>query len=82
MKKNSLLKFIFGIILLFSFNLNAELIFEENFQKDMHGIWSDDCDSEYQVFIMHWLVKNPGIDLTLKISVLEIQLSFLLYSLI
>ena len=52
MKKNSLLKFIFGIILLFSFNLNAELIFEENFPKDMHGIWSDDCDSEYQVFII------------------------------
>ena len=52
MKKNSLLKFIFGIILLFSFNLNAELIFEDNFPKDMHGIWSDDCDSEYQVFII------------------------------
>ena len=50
--KNSILKFIFGIILLFTFNLNAELIFEDNFPKDMHGIWSDDCDSEYQVFII------------------------------
>ena len=50
--KNNLVKFIFSIFLLFSFHLNAELIFEDNFPKDMQGIWSDDCDAEYQVFII------------------------------
>ena len=50
--KNSLVKLIFGIILLLPFNLNAELIFEDNFPKNMQGIWSDDCDAEYQVFII------------------------------
>ncbi len=50
--KNNLVKFIFSIFLLFPFHLNAELIFEDNFPKDMQGIWSDDCDAEYQVFII------------------------------
>ena len=36
--KNSLVKLIFGIVLFFPFNLNAELIFEDNFPKDMQGI--------------------------------------------
>ena len=50
--KNSLIKLTFGILLLLPFHLNAELIFEDNFPKDMQGIWSDDCDAEYQVFII------------------------------
>ena len=50
--KNNLVKLIFSIFLLFPFHLNAELIFEDNFPKDMQGIWSDDCDAEYQVFII------------------------------
>ena len=50
--KNSLVKLIFGIVLFLSLNINAELIFEDNFPKDMQGIWSDDCDAEYQVFII------------------------------
>ena len=50
--KNNLVKFIFSIFLLLPFHLNAELIFEDNFPKDMQGIWSDDCDAEYQVFII------------------------------
>ena len=45
--KNNLVKFIFVIILLFPFTLNAELIFEDNFPKNMQGIWSDDCNAEY-----------------------------------
>ena len=50
--KNNLVKLIFSIFLLLPFHLNAELIFEDNFPKDMQGIWSDDCDAEYQVFII------------------------------
>ena len=50
--KNSLVKLIFSIVLLLSFHLNAELIFEDNFPKDKQGIWSNDCDAEYQVFII------------------------------
>ena len=50
--KNNLVKLIFSIFLLLPFHLNAELIFEDNFPKDMQGIWSDDCDTEYQVFII------------------------------
>ena len=43
--KNSLVKFIFGIVFLLPFHLNAELIFEDNSPKDMQGIWSDDCNA-------------------------------------
>ena len=53
--KNNLVKLIFSIFLLLPFHLNAELIFEDNFPKDMQGIWSDDCDSEYQVFIKNFM---------------------------
>ena len=37
---------------MFSFNTNAELIFENDFPKNMQGVWSNNCDSEYQVFII------------------------------
>ena len=50
--KNNIVKLIFSIFLLLPFHLNAELIFEDNFPKHMQGIWSDDCDAEYQVFII------------------------------
>ena len=50
--KNNLVKFIFSILLFLPFHFNAELIFEDNFPKDIQGIWSDDCDAEYQVFII------------------------------
>ena len=44
--KNSLVKLIFGIVLFLSFQLNAELIFEDDFPKDIQGIWSENCNTE------------------------------------
>ena len=48
--KNNLVKLIFCIFLLL-FHLNAELIFEDNFQKNARYLECD-CDAEYQVFII------------------------------
>ena len=60
--KNNLVKLIFSIFLLLPFHLNAELIFEDNFPKDMQGIWSDDCDAEYQEIIYKTLIKASIIE--------------------
>ena len=49
---NSLSKYFLIFFLFFSFKLNAELIFENNFPKNIQGIWSSDCKEEYQVFII------------------------------
>jgi len=50
--QNKLFKFFFIFIFLISFKTNAELIFENDFPKNMQGVWSSDCESEYQVFII------------------------------
>ena len=50
--KINLLKILVIIICFFSFKINAELVFEDNFPKNLQGIWSEDCESEYQVFII------------------------------
>ena len=50
--QNKIFKFFYILIFVFSFNTNAELIFENNFPKNMQGVWSSNCDSEYQVFII------------------------------
>ena len=39
-------------VLLFSLKINAELIFKDNFPKNIQGVWSEDCDQESQVFII------------------------------
>jgi len=38
--------------LLFSFKINAELTFKDSFPKNIQGIWSSDCNSEIQTFII------------------------------
>ena len=50
--QNKIFKFFFILTILLSFKINAELIFENDFPKNMHGIWSSDCVSEKQVFII------------------------------
>ena len=50
--KDSLLKLIICILFLFPSNVNAELIFEDDFPKEMQGIWSENCNTEDQVFII------------------------------
>ena len=50
--QNKIFKFFYILIFMFSFNTNAELIFENDFPKNMQGVWSSNCDSEYQVFII------------------------------
>ena len=50
--KINLLKILVIIICFLSFKINAELVFEDNFPKNLQGIWSEDCQSEYQVFII------------------------------
>ena len=50
--RNKIFKFFFILIFLVSFKTNAELIFENDFPKNMQGIWSSDCVSENQVFII------------------------------
>ena len=39
-------------VLLFSLKINAELIFKDDFPKNIQGIWSEDCAQENQVFII------------------------------
>ena len=43
--------FIF-IFLLLSLKLNAELVFKDEFPKNMQGIWSNNCSSDNQVFLI------------------------------
>jgi len=50
--QNKIFKFFFILTILLSFKINAELIFENDFPKNMQGVWSSDCESEYQVFII------------------------------
>ena len=50
--KDSLLVLIIYILFLFPSNVNAELIFEDDFPKDIQGIWSENCNIENQVFII------------------------------
>ena len=50
--QNKIFKFFFILTILLSFKINAELIFENDFPKNMQGIWSSDCASEKQVFII------------------------------
>ena len=49
---NIVIKTLFIIIIIFSFNTKAELIFENKFPNNLQGIWSEDCQSENQVFII------------------------------
>ena len=62
--RNKIFKFFFILTLLLSFKINAELIFENDFPKNMHGIWSSDCVSEKQVFIFsgfrYEILKRKG----------------------
>ena len=41
--KINLLKIVVIIICFLSFKINAELVFEDNFPKNLQGIWSEDC---------------------------------------
>ena len=50
--KNNLFITIIGTIILLSFNTKAELIFEDDFPKNIQGIWSSDCKAESQVFLI------------------------------
>ena len=50
--KINIFKILIIFICIFSFKINAELIFENNFPKNIQGIWSEDCKSEYQIFII------------------------------
>ena len=61
--KNNINKIFFLIIIFFSFNLNAELIFKDNFPKDLQGTWSENCNSQNQVFLISnntsmWIDEN------------------------
>ena len=49
--KNNYLIFIV-IILIFSISAKAELIFENEFPKDIQGIWSVDCEAGLQVHVI------------------------------
>ena len=49
--KNNYLIFIF-IILIFTISAKAELIFENEFPKDIQGIWSVDCEAGLQVHVI------------------------------
>ena len=49
---NKFFKFIFTIIFFSSFNINAELVFVDNFPKNLQGIWSEDCNMQNQVFLI------------------------------
>ena len=50
MKNNYL--FIIFIVLIFTFSAKAELIFENEFPKDIQGIWSVDCEAGLQVHVI------------------------------
>tara|TARA_B100000686_G_C16690985_1_gene917588 strand:+ start:445 stop:1308 length:864 start_codon:yes stop_codon:yes gene_type:complete len=39
-------------VLFLSLNVNSELIFKNDFPKDMQGIWSENCSAENQTFII------------------------------
>ena len=53
MKIRTIINFVsIFFVLLFSLKINAELIFKEDFPKNIQGIWSEDCDQENQVFII------------------------------
>ena len=61
--KNNINKIFFLIIIFVSFNLNAELIFKDNFPKDLLGTWSENCNSQSQVFLISnntsmWIDEN------------------------
>ena len=49
---NKFFKFFFTIIFFSSFNINAELVFVDNFPKNLQGIWSEDCSMQNQVFLI------------------------------
>ena len=49
--RNKIIKIIF-IFLFFPFNANAELTFKNEFPKDLQGVWSSNCESEKQVYII------------------------------
>ena len=76
--QNKIFKVFFIFILLLSFKTNAELIFENDFPKSMQGIWSSDCESEYQVFIISrntsmWIDESyVGFNISKTSEVLEI----------
>jgi len=53
--KNS---FFFILIIFFTVSSNAELIFENEFPKDIQGIWSTNCDDNLQV---HIIGKNSSL---------------------
>ena len=50
--------FIFFAIVLFFYPVKAELIFENDFPKNFHGIWSTDCEAGLQV---HVIGKNNSL---------------------
>tara|TARA_Y100000590_G_scaffold450231_1_gene589561 strand:+ start:1325 stop:2188 length:864 start_codon:yes stop_codon:yes gene_type:complete len=53
MKIRTIINFVsIFFVLLFSLKINAELIFKEDFPKNIQGIWSEDCAQENQVFII------------------------------
>ena len=49
---NKFFKFFFTIFFFSSFNINAELVFVDNFPKNLQGIWSEDCSMQNQVFLI------------------------------
>lgn len=49
---NKFFKSFFTIIFFSSFNINAELVFVDNFPKNLQGIWSEDCSMQNQVFLI------------------------------
>ena len=49
---NKFFKFFFIIIFFSSSNINAELVFVDNFPKNLQGIWSEDCSMQNQVFLI------------------------------
>jgi outer membrane lipoprotein SlyB len=49
--KNNYFFFIF-IVLIFTFSAKSELIFENEFPKNIQGIWSVDCEAGLQVHVI------------------------------
>ena len=50
---NKSIKYFFVFFcIFFSLKVNAELVFKDNFPKNMQGVWSSNCSSQNQVFII------------------------------
>ena len=52
MNNKKITSLLISFILLFSLEIHSELIFKDDFPKEMQGTWSENCSTESQVFII------------------------------